>query len=182
MTSDDGLSWSEQSMGTQYGMNSMVWTGRQLVAVGDLGLIYTSPDGNRWKYRPKIIENNLYSVCWTDSLLIAVGTYQGIITAPEDPPVRTSSHSGGKAVTPGTRVQPLIFSGNGTIPIDLRAFQNGTGITLGIFTVSGRRIFESENITSPVYHLDSSVLLNGRYFLQIKGSGTAITYPLLIVR
>ena len=43
-TAVTGRDWSLEGYGTAVYMYGLAWTGKQLVAVGDSGIIFTSPD------------------------------------------------------------------------------------------------------------------------------------------
>lgn len=47
-TSTDGLTWTERLYSVNYGIQNVVWTGLQFVAVDYTGLVYTSPTGTTW--------------------------------------------------------------------------------------------------------------------------------------
>ena len=53
--------------------NSVAWTGAQLVAVGDSGVVLTSPDAITWIQRISGTTRALYCVCAADTMLIAAG-------------------------------------------------------------------------------------------------------------
>lgn len=62
MTSADGVAWSQRFPGEEgEHLNSVLWTGRQFVAVG-LGATYFSPDGLAWERRPN--ENAPLTACF----------------------------------------------------------------------------------------------------------------------
>ncbi len=63
--------------------HSVVWTGTQLVAVADSGLIRTSPDGVTWTARTSGTTADFFSVAWTGSLLVAVGEQGTVRTSPD---------------------------------------------------------------------------------------------------
>jgi hypothetical protein len=79
--------WTNHQHPLQNGVNSIVWTGNQLVMVGGIssGDIATSPDGINWTDRSigsrigpgndtdDIAVNSLTDVVWADNQLIAVG-------------------------------------------------------------------------------------------------------------
>ncbi len=78
--------WTSRNPGTNSSLNSVTWTGSQLVAVGgDFGVI-TSPNGINWTTRRKsttIPDGGLFSVTWTGSQLVAVG-YAGMLITSSD--------------------------------------------------------------------------------------------------
>jgi photosystem II stability/assembly factor-like uncharacterized protein len=61
----------------------LVWTGRQFVAVGMRGCIWTSPDGKNWTRRKSGTRSDLYSVAWTGKLLVTAGLGGDILTSPD---------------------------------------------------------------------------------------------------
>ncbi len=73
-----GQAWTAQVSGTTSSLQSVAWTGHQLVAVGynfdsDSNTILTSPDGVNWTARNSGTSGFLSSVIWTGSQLVAVG-------------------------------------------------------------------------------------------------------------
>jgi len=90
MTSLDAANWTRSShkCRDETRRNCVVWTGKQLVAVGIVnykyGCILTSPDGQTWVERfLSNKENRLHSVTWTGSQLVAVGNWGLILTSPD---------------------------------------------------------------------------------------------------
>jgi len=73
--------WTAKNSGTQNWLHSIVWTGAQLVAVGEKGTIITSKDGNVWALQKSGVITTLKSVAWTGTLLVAVG--ESILTSPD---------------------------------------------------------------------------------------------------
>lgn len=68
-----GVTWTPQSSGTERTLKGLAWTGSQLVAVGESGVILTSPDGKSWTTRKSEDFTDLNSVAWTGRQLVAVG-------------------------------------------------------------------------------------------------------------
>jgi hypothetical protein len=85
LTSPDGQVWSQnQSVwDTLYNrLNSVIWTGSQLVAAGEYGTIITSPDYTNWTKAGSGTIKNLWSIAKSDNLLVAVGDSGTILTSP----------------------------------------------------------------------------------------------------
>ena len=93
MTSDDnGVSWSQQSSGTTYRLNSVAWTGAEFVAVGINGKVFRSTDGLTWNEQPTPYNDVLFgsdyfhlnSILWTGSAgrLVVVGDRGLVATSP----------------------------------------------------------------------------------------------------
>ncbi len=65
--------WTPRSYGGGGYLYSVIWTGSQLVSVGDSGAVITSPDGITWTHQNSGVNVRLISVTWTGSLLVAIG-------------------------------------------------------------------------------------------------------------
>jgi hypothetical protein len=61
----------------------LLWTGTQLVAVGEHGTVITSPDGIAWTVRPTGTSSDLRSVAWSGTGFVAVGS-GGVTVSSED--------------------------------------------------------------------------------------------------
>jgi hypothetical protein len=48
LTSGNGNNWTPRQIGTTEILRGVAWTGSQWIAVGDLGVIFTSTDGQQW--------------------------------------------------------------------------------------------------------------------------------------
>jgi hypothetical protein len=68
-----GLNWTPQTPGTTNSLRSVIWTGTQLVTMGDGGTILTSLNGVTWTSRTSGTTYPLNSVTWTGNQLVAVG-------------------------------------------------------------------------------------------------------------
>jgi hypothetical protein len=92
-TSQNGGTWTKGSMDISCKLSSMVWTGSQLVATGNYGVVLVSPDGASWASKGSVASTNLRSVAWTGKLFAAVG-YAGTILTSPDGITWTSRNSG----------------------------------------------------------------------------------------
>lgn len=76
-TSDDGLAWTRRRLDSLIvrPMTSVVWTGKEFIAIDQERGTYRSDDGVKWTRGP-ILEGDtwLTSLAWTGSQLVAVGT------------------------------------------------------------------------------------------------------------
>jgi hypothetical protein len=72
---DLGESWVARASGTKADLHSVIWTGRQYVAVGDSGTVVFSENSTAWVVR-KVgnIRARLRGITRTDSLFVAVGS------------------------------------------------------------------------------------------------------------
>jgi len=63
----------------------IVWSGTQLVAIGDAGTILTSPDGVNWTTQSSGLGTNilLTRIAWSGTQFVAVGDLGTIITSPD---------------------------------------------------------------------------------------------------
>jgi uncharacterized repeat protein (TIGR02543 family) len=80
--SKDGDVWEENRFPTSDFMNSVTWTGNNLVAAGEGGSIYYSIDGTIWEKCTSGTTDDLFGVTWTGTQLIAVGYGGLIMTSP----------------------------------------------------------------------------------------------------
>ena len=78
-----GAIWTPVSSGTASALRSVIWSGTQFVAVGDLSGIRTSATGLSWQSRPVVPATQLESVAWSGSLLVAVGSGGTILSSPD---------------------------------------------------------------------------------------------------
>jgi hypothetical protein len=69
-----GVAWTSRTSGTTSGLNSVVWTGTQFVAVGSGGTALTSPDGITWTTRSVGGTVSLNSLAWSGQKLVAAPT------------------------------------------------------------------------------------------------------------
>jgi len=74
-------------------LESVIWTGNQLVAVGNNGVVLTSLNGVSWTSRYSGTTKNLNDVTWAGSLLVAVGD-SGTILVSSDGSAWTNRTSG----------------------------------------------------------------------------------------
>ena len=75
LSSSDGINWTQRSIviGTPYTLFDIVWTGSQFVAVGPVGMVFTSSNGINWESRSSTNPGLLYSITWSGNNLVAVG-------------------------------------------------------------------------------------------------------------
>jgi hypothetical protein len=76
-TLKNGNDWALQYSDTVNSMNSITWTGSQLVAVGSS--ILTSSDGIAWTLRKSGVSLN--ALCWTGHTIVAVGNQGSIMNS-----------------------------------------------------------------------------------------------------
>jgi len=75
-TPSDGKNWTSRKLNGEYlsrGPDHGVWTGSQLLAVGESGLIISSPDGVNWTEHKTGYTIDLNCVLWTGAEFVAVG-------------------------------------------------------------------------------------------------------------
>ena len=80
-TSPDNVNWTLQNTGTTEFLNSVIWTGTQLIAAGNRGTLITSPDGINWTSRNTGTTMTLNDIEWNGSTLVVVGTNVVIASA-----------------------------------------------------------------------------------------------------
>lgn len=83
LNSLDGISWSDQTLGTNDYLYGVTSNNSLIVAVGRDGVIYSSPDAISWTKRVSGTINDLNGVVWNGSLFVAVGN-EGTILASTD--------------------------------------------------------------------------------------------------
>jgi hypothetical protein len=71
-SSPDGVTWT--AVDSTHGLNSIVWTGTQFVAVGDGGAVHTSSDGTTWKKQHLSGVQRLDAVAWSGQNYVSVGS------------------------------------------------------------------------------------------------------------
>jgi hypothetical protein len=83
--------WTQRNPFPGKDLHSILWTGTQLIAVGNVGTVLTSPDGSAWIPRTTGTNFNLKSIAWTGALYVAVGgssvgagSYSGVILTSPD--------------------------------------------------------------------------------------------------
>ncbi|MBI3774017.1 MAG: fibronectin type III domain-containing protein [Gammaproteobacteria bacterium] len=81
LTSADGMVWTPWKSGTTNVVRKIIWTGSQLVAVGDAGTILTSTDGQIWSSQVSNTTNALNGIVWTGSQFVVVGDAGTILTS-----------------------------------------------------------------------------------------------------
>ena len=88
LTSPDGMSWNKEALPEGLmDFRSAVWTGSQLIAVGNNGTIATSLDGRLWrKVHGETYDPMLYGIAWSGKGFVAVGVtiygkYSGLTSA-----------------------------------------------------------------------------------------------------
>src|SRR5690606_33893142 len=62
-------------------LQSVTWTGSQVVAVGDSGTVITSPNGLSWEGRVSGVGGHLFGVAASPSRIVAVGAGGTIVTS-----------------------------------------------------------------------------------------------------
>lgn len=72
-TSADGVTWTQHGAGTTQGQMAGVWTGSQLVFVGNGGAVLTSPDGNTWALHTTGPDSPMFGISWSGAQFVAVG-------------------------------------------------------------------------------------------------------------
>lgn len=85
LTSPNGTSWTSRSTQKPFYLWSIIWTGTQLITVGNNGTILTSNNGISWSEITSGSSNFLLSVAVMNGQLVCVGTKGTILTSPLDP-------------------------------------------------------------------------------------------------
>jgi hypothetical protein len=77
-TSPDAVTWTERPAPRAVNLRGVAWTGTQLVAVGEEGVVLTSGDGSTWVERsiPPVLSPLLGGVAASASRIVAVGEQQ----------------------------------------------------------------------------------------------------------
>lgn len=87
VTSADGKRWTVQDIDPPTVLPHTVlagvtWTGKQFVAVGYFGVVYTSSNGNTWTSQKSGISQTLQGIAWSGTQLVVVGQKGTILTSP----------------------------------------------------------------------------------------------------
>ena len=96
MTSPNGITWATRVVSDtdDHNLNSAVWTGSQIVAVGLGGAVMFSGDGVTWTGGSTGTSDDLNSSDWTDSQIVAVGQNGTILTSSDQGKIWASRTSG----------------------------------------------------------------------------------------
>jgi hypothetical protein len=82
--SEDGLTWTTSSLPAGSGsVFGLAYGAGRFVAVGELGLIYTSSDAVNWTAAPTGISSTLRAVTFADGLFVATGDAGRVLTSPD---------------------------------------------------------------------------------------------------
>lgn len=156
--SPDGINWTQRSLlGTR---RATVWTGTQLVTVGDAGSILTTTDASTWTIRNSGISTSLFGVAWNGTHFVAVGAGGRILTSSD-------------AVT---------WTSSSSWTVDtLRAVTSGGGL----FTVvgdSGKILTSPDgNVWTPrvsgTTQALNGIVWSGTQFVAVGAAGTLLTSP-----
>lgn len=112
--SPDGIAWKPIPLDSGVSLGAAVWDGRQIVAVGRQGQLYTSPDGEAWTARYSHAGNGLGGIAWNGSMYVVVGE-GGIIL--------TGAREDGNGLRPALKKNQRPFPGWGfffTDPLGIR--------------------------------------------------------------
>ncbi|MES2256970.1 MAG: Ig-like domain-containing protein [Pseudomonadota bacterium] len=87
LNSADGINWtstlqSRLSSDVGSGLNGVIWSGTQFVAVGKNGAILSSPDSTNWAMQASGTTNTLNAISWSGTQFAAVGANGTILTSP----------------------------------------------------------------------------------------------------
>ena len=175
LTSSDGISWTSKNVALASRMKSIIWTGQQLVAVGDSGTILTSSNGIDWTQKNPGVSTHLRAVAWDGSKIIVVGDGGTILTSPQEP----------VSITPN-------FSAQDNLPFRLESNQLfatlpssflGTNVRASIFTVKGNKVREvnaGNSATGIVMPLGK--LTNGIYLFELQTKNRRMTRTFSLMR
>jgi Abnormal spindle-like microcephaly-assoc'd, ASPM-SPD-2-Hydin len=97
------------------GLFGISWTGSQLVAVGDLGDVFTSTDGIVWMEQASGTSNRLNAITWSGSQLVTVDNAGTILTSPDG--VTWTAQASGTTDT----LRGLTWSGSQFLAVDSSA-------------------------------------------------------------
>ena len=81
LTSSDGISWTEQSIGTKEYFYGVSYLNEKFIVVGGNGSILTSTDGITWSTKNSGISTHLKEVSYGNGVYVAVGTGATIISS-----------------------------------------------------------------------------------------------------
>jgi photosystem II stability/assembly factor-like uncharacterized protein len=82
LRSQDGLSWTSETLGLAPPIRALQVTSAGLVGVGESGMIFASPDGRRWTHAPAAATaSDLHALASSGSTLVAVGARGTIVSS-----------------------------------------------------------------------------------------------------
>jgi hypothetical protein len=127
VTSPDGVTWTDHSIGDQVAANRVIWTGERLVAVGNN--ILTSDDGIAWHpWARQVTSANLGGVAWNDSAFVAVGSHGEIVRSPDGVAwTRTRAPGGGFGSAGG--LESIVWTGSRFVGVGPQGLPNSQGLT-----------------------------------------------------
>jgi len=81
ISSADGITWAQQTSGTNLRLNGIAYNGNIFVSVGDKGKILSSKDGINWQQQSSTKSNNLYSIMYNGNQFLVTGESGLILTS-----------------------------------------------------------------------------------------------------
>jgi hypothetical protein len=185
LTSPEGSTWTRRySSGTTSAENflvDLVWTGKQVVAIGSNGALATSSDGISWTKRNTGVKGSVGGLAWTGTQLVAVGG-RGVFadtcsvwTSPEVLPVPTAIR------TPAWQGLSIDLSGS-SLHIALPEAMRNRPSSASLYGLNGAKVLERDGTgAASGIVLPVSGLRDGRYLLEIKGAGRRISETFQLV-
>ena len=159
-----GVNWTPQTSATLNTISSVAWTGKQLVAVGDAGVIQTSPDGITWTQRKSPKANHLGSVIWSNNQMVAVGDGGTVLTSPDG--ITWTAVNSGTTQT----LRSITWMGNQFVAV------GGSDSNLVALTSPNGAAWTVRNVTTSAKYLDlRSVVWTGQQLAAVGYPGCIFT-------
>jgi hypothetical protein len=186
LTSDDGVTWTDHSLGYGPPLFGVAWGNGMFVAVGGNGHIITSPDGSTWTLRYYEYEDVLNSVAYTGKTFVAVGSLPTggslILTSPNGltwAPCNQGAVTGNINVTNvDHNAEPFASIGYGSFPLYSVAYGNNTFMAVGrdgIMTSNDGIVWQQQDLDMNT-HLDGIVFADNT-FVAVGNKGIIYTSP-----
>lgn len=177
--------WTTRSSETINMLNSITWTGTQLVVVGSNGTVLTSPEGIAWTTQYPQTQNTINSVAWSGTVLVA-GSYPNPITGKISASAATSIFSYGILTSPDGISWVAPFTGGSNVFRSICSQQltgklMAVGDGLGILISSDNGAHWNSSNLGGIYYL-YSVVWTGAQAVVVgssinTGTGTILTSP-----
>jgi hypothetical protein len=170
LSSSDDSVWTLQNSITAENLWSVTYGLGEFVAVGNNGIILSSPDAITWTIKNSGTTNALRSVTYSDSLFVVVGDSGIILTSKLDNTGTIQSNLHAITISKAKKTITRNY-----IVITLPDATTISQLSVGIFTVAGKRIYSSTAyahngiISIPAPKLPASI-----YYLSINDGGRRI--------
>jgi hypothetical protein len=143
-TSETGIGWELQSLAKTRGLQDVVWTGSEALAVGDRGAVLVSADGTAWAEEVATLRFDLHDVTATASRFVAVGdeatllrSFDGgrweTVPVPTTEDLLATAASDARVVVAGAAETVLVSADTASWTL----LESGPGVTMTALTWTG---------------------------------------------